>query len=1231
MFAGISVGAVNAVALAEILQAGKALAGKDRLAAQVARFLEFLEAYRDAPGTVLRGIIPDAYETNFRQALKPISLPRHFGKERRQREDSINTRTGFIKLLNGILNIRVRVKSVARFTRIVLGWRASLEQPVLWRRWGVRLSLAAHGWWLLVKNVPVLIILAGRLASIAIFGRLARREKGVEAWTLMFPCRSKEIFLAVFESILGGGVLIVLLLLPVVLLGSAGFALWRHPVASACLAFLGLMFWMAEHLDTLPPDKEKARDGGGIFAYVRDRILTYYGIYSDLGDSYALKEALVRLFNPNYYGRFRLDLGIDRALARRPKAANTEEDDVSDDKLSPEAKLLSCYGASEQRPLKIVPLAANVRSGAIEAVSEGASVVDALMGACAVIPFYKAQRITGTTLQPDPWYIDGVNVANDPVTESLAAMRRDPELVEEIAAHYQGVRVYAVPLLPIEAENLPGAIDTYTGLVDVGLRALQLQKFQDALLAKRLVKAYSEALPKNHAMFRAKQPDGQEMTFFQTDLVNITPALPLNLNGRIPLAESACQRRQLMEEAVAEGCRAFLERLLSPDERDPEDATKKSPLHEIAREIPDNERVIVDDETFIPCRLLFIRKDGTPRSPQGPQGLPGRAEGPEDGPGTPEVCRRCTVAPGAGVPRLARHLRLPRDVAPASPPRNTKPERSGPAVAFVFSGGVFRGVFQVGFANAVSEVNLVPDVIAGASVGTMMGALIGRVLEPAKLEDRRYQVQRLAATFLGVDQFVMTDRFADFVRRFSIRAAGANFSMRDADRVFRRYDVDGPQRFGPRLRRVVAGFEKLFHVSPFALRDLVQTARLRNYAILWNQFQRRVQEWFEHYGVGLELLGPEPLQTLIDGILFDDDADKREQAGFGKSGKGSRTYQLIGTTTNLTHGCLEILGMKDSPAHLVQGLLASSAFPAVFRPRWSWEVFARPASPAQFCDGGVMDNLPLDSVVEYLADRRDMEGPLFPRRPEVPHLILAASLEPEPEDWSDLSHVVMEERCASWMELRRRASELAYNGKIDKFASAQDHIRDIIETRRGEVNPNDADLPLNLEVVVVKPKWLCSTFAFHSMLGFRRRNQAESIAHGCKSTFERLASLFHPLPLSPPLKETPQAFAAREDAARLRREWAARPENLEKKIDFEQLKGAGERRELDATQQANGVCWYRMKISNDEPLCPFAATVARKRASNPELPNDAAARTTFENELDAIYQACGRQETHLRR
>ena len=381
--------------------------------------------------------------------------------------------------------------------------------------------------------------------------------------------------------------------------------------------------------------------------------------------------------------------------------------------------------------------------------------------------------------------------------------------------------------------------------------------------------------------------------------------------------------------------------------------------------------------------------------------------------------------------------------------------------------------------------------------------------------------------------------------------------------------------------------------------------------------------------MGIELLGPEPLKMLIDGILFDD--EPRADAGFDQFARdpAKHRFQLLGTTTNLTRGRLDLLS-HEKQARLTEGLLASSAFPAVFRPRWSWEVFANPDEPAQYCDGGVMDNLPLDSVVEYLADRRGKVGPRFPRRPDVPHLIVAASL--EPEDFRQLTDAEIDRRCGSWIDLHRRAAELRYNGKIDKFSATQTHIRRIIDPRKGEpgFDPKNPRLPLNLEVAVVKAKWLCSTFAFHPMLGFRRADQAASIAHGCAATFQRLGEIFF---VRKKEGESNASVAEREALARKRRDWAKK-----KNIAFEQIIPADQTqsRKLTATQLADGVCWYRRATVSDgsagpDPLCPDSAGVVRSRSLNPGVPDDASRRERMAIELNAIYEACGCPGTHSRR
>ena len=185
------------------------------------------------------------------------------------------------------------------------------------------------------------------------------------------------------------------------------------------------------------------------------------------------------------------------------------------------------------------------------------------------------------------------------------------------------------------------------------------------------------------------------------------------------------------------------------------------------------------------------------------------------GPGISEVCRCCVSCPkqtgesGAQEDELRQHVRLPRITpSPFLEDRTPAEVKKGPAVVFLFSGGVFRGVFQVGFANAVSELGIQPDVVAGASVGSIIGALTGRVFErpaaertrgaaapdaPARRDFPYHRPLRAHRSLRGFHP-----------AHFPIHAAAADFSPHDLDLIFRRYEKDGPSP----LAGVPAGFSR---------------------------------------------------------------------------------------------------------------------------------------------------------------------------------------------------------------------------------------------------------------------------------------------------------------------------------------------------------------------------------------------------------------------------------------
>lgn len=1222
MAAGVSVGAINATALAEVLQAsaGSRASIKDDEAERVSRFSELLEAFRNAPSTILKGFLPDALETNSAHALKPVELPRHFQEERDSREDSVASRTGVIRLFNHLFQIRVSVKVFTQFVRALLGWTAAREMNWV-ECWTSRLLILPRLWWLVARHVFSLSLPVSLAARVALYERLGINgkinSKGVEAgyiifnhWAwlrwiwdrtqwFLFGFLPLLLALCVVPSlIILGLALTPVFALPSVLPISGWSALGGVIAITVSLILWGLLF-----------RKKK------IFR----NLLKHYHIFRDLGDSYALKEVLVQNFDPAYYGEFKFDDSVRRALKQESASAGGNE----------KRKLLKGYdeGNPSRSGMRVLPIAANLGTGDLEPIPPETSVVDALMCACAVVPFFRAQSIKKDGASAT--FIDGISVSSDPIMpvceEIYKTLARQPD------STFDSVRIISVSLLPLEQERLPGKSDPYTGLIDVALRAKQLQRFQDLLLDKSLIDRVTRALGKRRAEI-APSADEKE-TFLPTKIRLVAPDRPHHLSLRMAQAGSVAERRDLINTAVADGCRAMIERLVidaMPDTRTPEERRQRQePDEEIPNEWPHRDETNTatlreavetlrrtgqtvtrqDGTEYVPCRKLLALWGGMTALPGGD---PADPTYPNPGPGISEVCRCCISCPKSGSEAgvqeedLRQHVKLPRATAsPFTPPVAPVFKRKGPAVVFLFSGGVFRGVFQVGFANAVSELGIHPDVVAGASVGTILGALTGRIFEKPEgesLVERQRQSRRLAATFLTVDRFVLTDRFADFIRHFAIHVASANFSPRDLDMVFRRYDVDSGLAFSRRTRRVFSGMERLLYLTPFELIELARAFRIGDWQGSAKQVKNQLQEMVDRYGVGLELLGSEPLEQLINGLVFDGNPPPCARLDyFG--------FPLMGTTTNLTLGKLDIVRTSHPwDPRFTESMLASSAFPAVFRPRWSWEVYRQPEHVAQYADGGIMDNLPLGAVVDYLWGKNASAE--YERRPAVPHLILTATLEPEKADWSerdDLGEL-------SWMEIRSRATQLRYNGKIDKFQKTQRDIRRILQRRQSENDPDmqSPDLPLNLDVLAVKPKWLCGSFAFHPMLGFSRQKQAESIAHGCASTICAIANHFDPA-------QTAHAV----DPAELR-DWATGrgialdqlPPRTEAKISG--ALGYGPVK-LSEEEQQQGFCWFRNADpkTGKRPVCPF----------HPRSP----ASTEGEElgpELHKIYLACGQRSTH---
>jgi hypothetical protein len=355
-------------------------------------------------------------------------------------------------------------------------------------------------------------------------------------------------------------------------------------------------------------------------------------------------------------------------------------------------------------------------------------------------------------------------------------------------------------------------------------------------------------------------------------------------------------------------------------------------------------------------------------------------------------------------------------------------------------------------------------------------------------------------------------------------------------------------------------------------------------------------------GIGTEILGAEPLAMIITEHvlkpLYSQPMASPSSVPFDVFLDRAGIY-FLATVTNLTKGRLEVLGEQtarggDRRASLLQGLLASSAFPGVFRPRRAYEVMPMTRDEDLYIDGGVMDNLPLDAVANFLFAASGVG--LVSARPVVgnvatPHLLFSASLEASPRR---LTREELDALCNDWPALWRRARTLGYNKKLDTYTSVQRGLREIytqVQKDRLAGKTVSSELtPLDLEVVTVRPNWLCGTFAFHPMLGFRRKRQAQSIAHGCASTFIELGRQ-----------------GTLPDAKAWLPGWGIDQDRLP---SAEQISSDNPYR---GQRGRNGECWFRQG-----EMCPFSRPELEKLKLKPQT----------ETELAQIHQLCGDPATH---
>lgn len=1173
---GLSAGAINAVALGEVFAEPGGLDG------QVSRFREILNAARNSLRVLRHELSPDPLELNTEHALAPMELPIHHRKERDERVGALRAVVGLLRLFNDVTKLQITLHVLVQAAQRYLHWkeaRASRNRIQRWKRIPPAVLrclsfLVCYSWRLFFP-----LLRAYRRVSLLPpentqkHWRTAPVNHFLSIWKRIItlaPIRAIKALL--FMSALSFTSYQLAHLLP--------DSLWPWNWAFSALSILiAIAIFMAL-----------------VVYHDRHLLLKAYDLHDQLFHPYAIKQFLISTFHPHYYGRFDHASAAECALAESDTAINDQE-------APPKTFAHYLSPKSDTHGIRIVVVGTSLQNGKSIGFSNDTKIIDGMMASMAFPPFLKAYEVDGKL------YIDPACVGEEPIAPLMDYLRTNMNPRTK-AAH-----VFHV--VPFPAQQLDSKKDSGSSISAIAARSFELLRSRRVTIERELTEQYSALLPNGQAIHEFP---GAAERFVSANLFPIETEYPLHITERFLATPSNEEREHIVLHAVATGCRITLQRMLAPETTRLDRKEDSAPIK--CRQLLDN---------------LGLIHAGTKEQ------FPGTDL--NSGPGLHEICRHCTLRPLSELDKIQqseRQVLQPIDIErlqpiwPTLPPSQNKPPietrnsqqfpttsndphnfppNPTPWISTVWSGGVFRGVFQIGAIAAYNEAGIKPRVFAGASVGSIMAALAARVTSQDKLKGR-ITVQKAAATFIGLDRFVITDRFADLVRRLTIRANDVHVTPKMLDDVCRQFDHLSSDRFNHTVREVAAGFERLLYISPFELLELYRAMHNSDGEALSSQLAHAVDYLFERSGAGLEMLGAEPLKMLIAEHVLEGIPQEKQRnisvEGFLKnlSGAAADPYLLI-STTDLTNGKLHMIGEHsyrhdlakgDKSPLLVEALLAGSAFPAVFRPRRHSEVYPTGEQSTVFVDGGIMDNLPLSPVVKFLEEAAK-QG-LLARRPSHPHLILSASLERRVEGFSDESEI--ERRFGNdWRALNQRVTELQYNRKVTAFTNAQRDVQTIYRATQATAKQP----PLDLIVGTTKPAWLCGTFGFHPMLGFSQVKQAASIAHGCAMT---LATL-HQLSSQNPKDAWGISIGCVDDEA-FQNDPLSPPQTGEFVVPPDYLENLPWKKRKE--KSANGLCWFR------NATCPFSADGIKQTGQ-------AFAKETT-TALIMIYNLCGQASTHSR-
>ena len=499
------------------------------------------------------------------------------------------------------------------------------------------------------------------------------------------------------------------------------------------------------------------------------------------------------------------------------------------------------------------------------------------------------------------------------------------------------------------------------------------------------------------------------------------------------------------------------------------------------------------------------------------------------------VCENCTrmlkyrPAPKHDTTQEGvRHTYGERSLPPAGQLTKLFPQlaTNGSKVVFLGSGGVFRGAFHIGVIAAMYETRLLPDLVVGASVGTLMGGALCRMTAGAASEAPKV-LSDLTNLFVNVDKKVsLTFTLKNAAKQLGTRARGIRLSPEEISRKVRsgsKSDAGYAATGAPPV--VTDALSSLFvipHQSTVAVASQFVSGHFSEAVAQFLLEVRR--ETLSSFGIRTAVMGASLLETQA-----------RQLLAFSRSGTelslvqpyqnntpSGRAVAFFGTTSLLNTGTSMLLGRDflttSSTWNATQAGLCSSAFPAVFSARpESYLMPGAGRTDRYFADGGLFDNLPFFPAIEVLsavqhdmpfANREALQQRLKERAAN-PNLIVSAGLNPAAVANRNVKSDTM-------FAVYDRATSLSYQSKTRIFDSAAKKTLGMLdEISRGSLE--NLTLPqlefLNAyvpaEVVNITPTdadHINPTFAFCQSLGMKASRVQRSIADGCYRSLRQFAS-----------------------------------------------------------------------------------------------------------------------------